>query len=96
MRQFKTQLKTWGLKKHMSREDAVHVLQLYLEAKRLTISREVYFSGIVMTLADIRSYWQKLPLISDEQDLLNAVATQQLPAYITYRDLPFDPANIEE
>lgn len=91
-KQWKAQLKIWGLAKNMSMQDAAHILRSYNEAPS-NVRRQVYWYGKYKSRGEILKYIRKSKTLISPDDLLNRMpVANKLPSHITFDDLPIpDP-----
>ncbi|OAP59800.1 hypothetical protein AYL99_04802 [Fonsecaea erecta] len=85
VKQYKSQLKTWGLRHKLTKRDAAFILRLLDQAKSEGRDEVVIFSGHPRRREDITKYIQRNDKVADEDDLLSCITDEdRTPPYITF------------
>ncbi|KAH0831749.1 hypothetical protein AYO21_06272 [Fonsecaea monophora] len=92
VKQYKSQLKTWGLRHKLTKRDAAFILRLLDQARSEGRDEVVIFSGHPRRREDITKYIQRNEKLVDEADLLSCITqTDKIPDYIYLQTLPVEP-----
>ncbi|EXJ54912.1 uncharacterized protein A1O5_12823 [Cladophialophora psammophila CBS 110553] len=92
VKQYKSQLKTWGLRHKLTKRDAAYILRLLDQAKREGLEEVVIFSGHPRRREDITKYIQRNEKVADEEDLLSCITDDDKPPpYIHLQAFPIEP-----
>ncbi len=83
VKQYKSQLKTWGLRHKLTKRDAAFILRLLNQARKEGRPEVVVFSGQIRRREDIVKYIQRNEKLVDEDHLLSCISeTDDTPAFI--------------
>ncbi|KAJ9609397.1 hypothetical protein H2200_005724 [Cladophialophora chaetospira] len=83
VKQYKSQLKTWGLRHKLTRRDAAFILRLLNQARREGRPEVVVFSGHLRRREDIEKYITRNEKLVDENHLLSCISDKDdTPPYI--------------
>ncbi|OQV01541.1 Clr5 domain-containing protein [Cladophialophora immunda] len=92
VKQYKSQLKTWGLRHKLTKRDAAFILRLLDQAKREGRDEVVIFSGHPRRREDIAKYIVRNDKVEDEDALLSCITDEdKTPDYIAFPDEPQPP-----
>jgi hypothetical protein len=83
VKQYKSQLKVWGLRHKLTQRDAAFILRLLNQARDQGLPEVVVFSGAVRRRDDIEKYIQRNEKLANEDELLTCISDRdETPSYI--------------
>ncbi|KIX93503.1 uncharacterized protein Z520_10681 [Fonsecaea multimorphosa CBS 102226] len=93
VKQYKSQLKTWGLRHKLTKRDAAFILRLLNQAQSEGREEVVIFSGHPRRREDIEKYLNRNDKVENEEELLSCITDDdRTPDYITFPVEPQQPS----